>query len=208
MKNQEFFLKYKNYKIETKHLILRPLKLSDANDIYQAMQDKIFSKQIWVIPWPYKMSDATKFIKDAKKNLKKSTPTLIFGLWHKKDKKIIGVESLNNIHFRNKNCESGSWISRKYWGSGLMAEARLEIFKLAFKDLKLHKINSMVLIDNIRSQKHIAKFGFKQQGYFRDEVVIYGKFRNAYYYELLNKEFNYNKLKKKLLKAHESKTKG
>lgn len=204
MENKEFIKKYKNFKIETKHLILRPLKLSDANDIYQAMQDKVYSKYIWVIPWPYKMRDTTKFIKDARKNLKKSTPTLIFGLWHKKDKKIIGVESLNNIHFRNKNCESGSWLARKYWGSGLMTEARLEIFKLAFKNLKLHKIISMVIVENKRSQKHIEKFGFKRQGYFRDEVIICGKFRNAYYYELLNKEFNYNKLKKKLLKKNEN----
>jgi len=204
MENKEFIKKYKNFKIETKHLILRPLKLSDANDIYQAMQDKVYSKYIWVIPWPYKMRDTTKFIKDARKNLKKSTPTLIFGLWHKKDKKIIGVESLNNIQFRNKNCESGSWLARKYWGSGLMTEARLEIFKLAFKNLKLHKIISMVIVENKRSQKHIEKFGFKRQGYFRDEVIICGKFRNAYYYELLNKEFNYNKLKKKLLKKNEN----
>ncbi len=200
MKNKEFYNKYKNFKIETKNLILRPLKKSDVKDIYESMQDKVFSRYIWVIPYLYKMSDAEKFIKDAKKNLKKSTPTIIFGLWHKKDKKLIGVESLNNIHFRNKNCESGSWIDRKYWGTGLMAEARLEIYKLAFNELKLHKIISMIVVDNIRSQKHLAKFGFKNQGFFRDEVIIYDKFRSAYYYELLDKEFNYNKLKRKLLK--------
>jgi RimJ/RimL family protein N-acetyltransferase len=62
----------------------------------------------------------------------------------------------------------------------------------------------MVIVENKRSQKHIEKFGFKRQGYFRDEVIICGKFRNAYYYELLNKEFNYNKLKKKLLKKNEN----
>lgn len=207
MKNKDFYSRYKNFKIETKHLILRPLKKSDAKDIYECMQDKVYSKYIWVIPWPYKMSDAEKFIKDAKKNLKKSTPTLVYGLWHKKDKKLIGVESLNNIHFRNKNCESGSWIARKYWGSGLMAEARLEIFKLAFKDLKLHKIISLVIVENKRSQKHITKFGFKQQGLLRDEVIIYGKYKSGYYYELLDKEFNYNKLKKKLLKKNENQTK-
>ena len=200
MKNKDFYNKYKNFKIETKHLILRPLKKGDAMDIYNFMQDKVFSRYIWVIPWPYKMSDAERFIKDAKKNLKKSTPTLIFGLWHKKDKKIVGVESLNNIHFRNKNCESGSWIARKYWGTGLISEARLEIFKIAFNNLKLHKIISMVIVENKRSQKHIEKFGFRQQGFFRDEVIIYGKYKNAYYYELLDKEFNYNKIKKKLLK--------
>lgn len=207
MKNQEFINKYKTKILETENLILRPLKASDAKDIFECMQDKVYSRHICVIPWPYTMSDAERFIKDARKNLKKSTPTLVFGLWHKKDKKLIGTEALNKINFRHKNCESGSWLSKKYWGSGLMAEARLEVFKLAFNDLKMHKIFSRVLADNIRSQKHIAKFGFKQQGYYRDELIIDSKFKSAYYYELLDKEFNYNKLKKKLLKNNESKTK-
>ena len=203
MKSTEFAKKYKNIKLETEHLIIRPPQKKDVKDIYNALQDPVFSKNISTMPYPYKMSDAEKYVKLSRELLNRREPSIMLVLYNKKDKRVIGTETLNWIDLKNLNCESGSWIAKPYWGSGLMAEARLEVFKFAFNKLKLHKIYSNILIYNIRSQKHIEKFGFKKQGIQRDEKLIKNKYYSMYCYDILSSEFNYNKLKKKLLRKQQ-----
>lgn len=190
---------YNKIKLETKHLILRSLKKSDAVSITKYLQEKEISENT-LIPYPYSLEDGYSFVKKSKANKKKLLFNLDFGVYHKDLKEVIGVVSLMKIDLNNKNCESGSWIGKPFWGSRLIHEAKIEMYRFAFENLRLRKIYSKVFTYNPRSYKHLEKLGFVRQGLFRKHFCKKGKFIDEYYYEMLKEEFKYKDLKKKLLK--------
>lgn len=191
---------YNNIKIETKHLILRSLKKSDAKSITKYLQEKEISDNTMNIPHPYSLEDGYNFIKKSRAAKKKLLFSLDFGVYHKDLKEVIGVVSLMKIDLNNRHCESGSWIGKPFWGSGLIHEAKIEMYKFAFDKLKLNKIYSKVFSFNPRSFKHLEKLGFVRQGFYRKHIFRKGKFIDEYYYEMLKEEFKYKDLKEKLLK--------
>jgi len=197
MNQKEFYKIAKNIKIETKNLILRPLRKTDAPSITKYLQEKVFSKNMPEIPFPYFLKDAENHISKKEHNLTKKTPTLEIALFHKQKKEVIGAVSLLNINFENNSAESGSWIGKPFWGSGLIHEAKIEFYKFVFQKLKLIRIFAEIYDYNPRSFKHLEKLGFKRQGVFRKNSRINNKYVNDYYYEMLKEEFDYKNLKKK-----------
>ncbi|MDD4050062.1 MAG: GNAT family N-acetyltransferase [Candidatus ainarchaeum sp.] len=185
---------------ETDRLIIRLLKPSDASDIFENYKDKVYSKNIPNLPYPYTLKHANDFIKKNKSKInRKKDPGIEFAIFSKEENRVIGGASLNHIDFKNKKCESGSCLSKKYWGKKYIYEAKLEIYKYAFNVLKLNKIYSYVLSHNLRSKKHLEKLGFKEVGYFKKDYFHKNKFVDFYRLDLLKEKFKYNDLKKELL---------
>jgi ribosomal-protein-alanine N-acetyltransferase len=191
-------LDLKDITLETKNLILRSYKRKDAKFLVQNYNDKIYPKYIPNIPFPYTLDDAHKFIRSTKTNLNKKKPKLELAVFLKKENKVIGGVSLKDIDLINKKAESGSCIAKKYWGTKLIYEAKLELYKFAFKELKLRKIYSKTLSYNIRSRKHLEKLGFTNQGYFQKSLFFKNKYFDINYLELLKENFKYRELKKKI----------
>lgn len=187
----------KQTKLETKRLILRPLLKKDATSITKYLQNPIFPKTLFDITHPYTIKNALKYIQQVRQNKKRNHPTITYAIFSKDLEEVIGIISCGPI--KNKRCHTGSWIGKPLWHTGLMIEARLEILKWLFNDLNLNKVCCEIIEDNKRSQKHITKFGFKKQGVFQKNVKINNRWQDQYYYELLAEQFDYNKLKKKLL---------
>jgi len=198
--NKEAKINKEQIYFETKNLILRLFRSSDAKFLVENYADKIYSKNIPNFPYPYKLKDAKKFISKTKAKLvRKNDPSIEIAVYLKSEKRVIGSISLNHIDFKNKKCESGSCLSKKYWGKKYIYEAKLEIYKYAFKVLKLNKIYSYVLSYNPRSKKHLEKLGFNEVGYFKEDYFYKNKFIDIYRMDLLKSDFKYSYLKKKLL---------
>jgi len=185
---------------ETKNLILRPFKTSDAKFFVENYKDKIYSKNIPNFPYPYKLKNAKEFISKTKaKLIRKKDPSIEIAVYLKSEKRVIGSVGLTHIDFKNKKCESGSCISKPYWGKKYIYEAKLELYNYAFKVLKLNKVYSHVISYNLRSKKHLEKLGFSEVGYFKKDYFHKNKFIDMYRMDLLKKDFKYRNLHKKLL---------
>jgi RimJ/RimL family protein N-acetyltransferase len=197
--------KLKETEIETKHLILRPLKKGDEFALVKYLKDKEIYTNTAVIPYPYTLEDGKSYIKKSKNFKKDDLFTLDFALYHKDLKEVIGIVALIKVDLDNKNAESGSWIGKQFWGSGLIHEAKIEMYKFAFEKLKLVKIYSKVFDYNPRSFKHLEKLGFTRQGIFRKHFMKDKKLVDNYYYEMLKEEFNYKLLKEEINKKYFSK---
>jgi RimJ/RimL family protein N-acetyltransferase len=191
-------LNLKNIRLETKNLILRPYKKSDAKFLVENYNSKIFSKNIIGMPYPYLLKNAYQFIDYTENAFNRAKPIFELAVFFKKENRVIGGVALKDIDLINRNAESASCIAKNYWGTKLIYEAKLELYKFAFKDLKLIKIYSEVLVNNIRSELHLEKLGFTQQGYFQKNIFFNNKFIDVYYLELLKENFKYRKLKEKL----------
>lgn len=167
---------------------IRPLKSSDAPDIYENVKDKEIVTWTVSIPHPYPKDGALKFIRKARYNIKKER-SYAFGIVLKDTGTVIGVVELMAFDWKNKNAEIGYWLGRKYWGEGLMTEAVRLILKFSFGNLGLHRIYARLFEDNTGSVRILEKSGFKLEGRMREERYRYGKWHDALRYGILESEF-------------------
>ena len=80
----------------------------------------------------------------------------------------------------------GYWVDGRAGGRGLATAAVAETVRIAFRELGLHRIDASTLVDNVRSQRVLAKNGFQQYGLAPRYLKIDGDWRDHILYQLLD----------------------
>lgn len=91
-------------------------------------------------------------------------------------------------HFNNDNlsAESGIFLLDKCVGRGIGSEAYKLLIKYSFEVLKLHKVRARVLSFNDASIKLHLKSGYTQEAYFKDELILDGKYVDEVFFGIIN----------------------
>jgi len=170
---------------------LRTLKTTDTQSIYENINDRAIARYTSSIPYPYKLSDAKKFIAQTHKN---KTKKLRLGIEDSKTKKIIGVIGLESINYHgHRGAILGYWLGKKYWGQGIMTEAVNLILQHAFKKMNLKRIQASVMRPNQASMKVLEKCGFQHEGILRQKVFKNKKWLDIFIYGILKEEYKKEK---------------
>ena len=97
---------------------------------------------------------------------------LMFGLWHKADKKLVGVIGLHHIDHINQIAELGICIGDKaYWSNGIGTEAITALLGHAFGRLNLRSVRLIVIGNNPRGQRCYEKCGFTEIGRYPKHLI-------------------------------------
>ena len=155
--------------LETKRLILRRWKESDAESLYEYAKDPDVGP---IAGWP------------AHKNIDESLGVIknvfncpeAYAVCLKPDDKAIGAIELKlNGHTdmteREDECELGYWLGKPFWGKGIMPEAAGEMLRHAFEDLGMMKVWCGYYEGNAKSKRVQEKLGFKYQWTSEDVSV-------------------------------------
>ena len=153
--------------LETKRLLLRRWKDSDAEDLYKYACDPDVGP---IAGWPPHQSvdesrDVIKYVLSGKE---------AYAICLKKDGKAIGAIELKlnghtDLTDRDDECEMGYWLGKPFWGQGIMPEAVREMLRRAFEDLGMQKVWIGYYEGNTKSKRVQEKCGFKYQ--WRSENV-------------------------------------
>lgn len=179
-------------RLETKRLILRPPRINDWKDVVEGANDLEVSRNLLAVPHPYQKKDALKWIKHCIKRHKSKNPDdYTFFIELKSEHKIIGATGIHKIDKSQGIAKTGSWINRKYWRNGYILEAKVPILDFAFNKLKLRRIETAAIEENIASNNMSKKLGFKHEGTKRQAVIpkATGKIHDEQIYGLLKKEW-------------------
>ncbi|MBS4538444.1 GNAT family N-acetyltransferase [Clostridium sp. D2Q-11] len=102
----------------------------------------------------------------------------------------LGITSLTNIDFFNRNAEFIIDIGEKnYWGKGYATEVVTVMLDYTFKELNLHRIYLKVFSFNKRAIRLYEKFGFKHEGKMREALYREGKWHNIIIMGLLQSNY-------------------
>ncbi|MHA2130715.1 MAG: GNAT family N-acetyltransferase, partial [Promethearchaeota archaeon] len=113
-----------------------------------------------------------------------------FEIWHKIDKKPIGMIGLGHIDWVNGWANGYAQIGEKdYWNKNIATEATKLLIEYAFNELNLHKIHGGVAIENIGSWSVAEKLGFTLEGIERDEFYVDGKYIDNKTYCILKEDW-------------------
>ncbi|MCF8058662.1 MAG: GNAT family N-acetyltransferase [Bacteriovoracaceae bacterium] len=174
--------------IETKRLILRDLRESDAQDIFSYAQKPIISKYtLWE---PHQsLEDSIDYIKNyAGKYYQEGTPEP-FAIELKENKKMIGGVGCFWVSKKNKMMELAYVISDEYWGQGIMVEASQAIIDYCFKLYAIERMQCRCKEENTASSRVMEKLGMTYEGTLRSAINHRNRFWNMKYYSLLRRKW-------------------
>ncbi len=108
----------------------------------------------------------------------------------KESNKPIGVTSLINIDFKNRNAECIIDIGDKAsWGKGYGTESMKLLLDYSFLEMNLHRVSLRVFSFNNRAIKLYEKVGFQQEGISRESIFREGKWHDIIHMSILQEEY-------------------
>lgn len=143
--------------IETERLLLRPITMEDAGDIFEYSKNPhVGSNAGWK---PHgNIEETIEIMKMIFIN-----QDGIFGIILKSNKKLIGIVGvmLDPKRQNHKAYMLGYSLAEPYWGQGIMTEAVMETIKYGFSQMDLDLISAYCYPENERSKRILKKCGFK-----------------------------------------------
>ncbi len=144
--------------LETNRLILRPITMGDAQDIFEYARDPEVTK---LLEWgPSKSIDETKQITAEWISNYVQNRVAPWGIVDKKLNKVIGTIEARIAITSPTLAELGYCLSRNYWGKGIMVEAIKSVVQYLFVQRYINEVIAFVRTDNVQSQRLLEKIGF------------------------------------------------
>lgn len=173
--------------LNTRRLLLRQLKASDAADVFEYASDPEVTKHVRFVTHKT-IKDTHAFLLRAE-HARRKGETMVWAIVLKTTRKMIGTCGFVSLAHEHGRAELGYALNRNYWGQGYAAEAAAELVRHGFSMLKLNRIEAHVSPDHFPSQRVLEKCGFVPEGVLRQHEVIKGRWHDSKIYSILRQDF-------------------
>ncbi len=180
----------KNTTLTDGKILLRPYKMSDAADIYQAIRESIKEVGAW-LPFAhegYALKETKDWLKKQDKEWNKGD-AYDFGIFDAKDGSFIGGCGINAVSKMSRHANLGYWVRTSRIGQGIAPTATRLLAKWGFDVLKLNRIEVVVAVGNEKSLRAAAKAGAKREGVLRNRLILRDKAQDAVMHSLIPEDF-------------------
>ena len=126
-----------------------------------------------------------------RKSKEKPKEDYTFGIELKSERAVIGGIGIHHINRYQGTATIGYWLGQDYWRNGYGSEALEVVLNLAFKRLKLRRLEAGVFAGNPSSERLLEKYGFQREGIKRKAVrsKANGKIHDEMIYALLRQDY-------------------
>ncbi len=177
---------------KTKRLVLRPLEMTDYENWAQAYSCLKPAQNEWdETNWVDSELTKKKFKELLKLQNKQSQQdhNYDFGIFRKDDGVLVGTVRLMDVSRGIfQNAYLGYRIFNIYWGQGYAQEACKAAMSIAFKDLKLHRIEAGISPANKRSIKTAKAIGLRKESLSKRRLFVNKKWVDVLLYALTKEE--------------------
>jgi RimJ/RimL family protein N-acetyltransferase len=104
-------------------------------------------------------------------------------------RQLIGLMGMNLGRPKSASAEVWYKLHKDHWGNGYATEALNRLFRYAFEDLALHRIEAGCATGNIASIKVLEKVGMQREGHCRKILPVRGQWLDNYLYAILEENF-------------------
>ncbi len=177
---------FKNFpQLETKNLILRETKITDALDVFQVFADDEVTEYHDLET--FTCLEEVQSLIERRAERFKNQQGIRWGIARKEDNIIIG-----SCGYSIKNrfqVEIGYELARDHWRKGIMTEALKAIIKWGFHELNFKRIEAMVMVENTASIKLLGSLGFVEEGLLREYGFWKRQFHDLKVFSLLRRDY-------------------
>ena len=176
--------------IDTPRLQLRPIALSDVDDLYAHASDPEVAR---MMSWnAHADRDVTREYVERQLATRAAGTDLAWAIVQ--GGRAFGCIALVQIEWafrawRLDRAELGYWMGRPMWGQGYMTEAATAATRWAFETLGLHKVTIGCVDGNHASKRVIEKIGFRYLSTAEDDVWRDGRWWSHLHFEMTAAEW-------------------
>jgi len=178
--------------LENEKVLLIPFE-SKRN---RELKEIIFDDEIWKYMGMYVRNDQD-FEKYIESTLKQKADGICypFLIIDKATNKVAGSTRYGYLNHASQKCEIGwTWYGKAFQGTGLNKACKFELLNFGFEQIQFRRIQFSADLENLRSQKAIAKLGAVKEGVFRNNYVDSdGKSKDDVYFSIISEEWDKTK---------------
>ena len=172
--------------LETPRLILRPMRMRDARDIYAYSSDGQVAR--YVLWEPHRsLSETREYIRAIRRLYRAGLPSS-WAMELRETNRVIGSIGFMWYSPENHSAEIGYSLSRSFWNQGLATEALTRVIRSAFDDLHLHRLEAQYDVRNPASGRVMEKCGMQLEGVLRGRIFNKGEYVDAALCAILSKK--------------------
>lgn len=172
----------------TPRLKLRPVRMSDAQDLYEYSSDPEVARHVL---WDahHSIHQTRAYIRFLLRQYRNAAPST-FVIEMRDTGKVVGTIGFMWVQSENRSAEVGYSLSRAYWNHGIMTEALSAVLTFGFDTLRLNRIEAQHECDNPASGHVMAKCGMRREGTLRQRIYNKGRYADVDLYAILRSDFH------------------
>nr|KYP74997.1 putative N-acetyltransferase p20 [Cajanus cajan] len=171
--------------VDLTKISLRPISLDDLDDLMLWTTDEKVARYCTWEPYTSK-EDGINFIQNI------ASKSLWFRAICLNDRAIGCIDLClcsGKGRNRGKSAEIGYALGWRYWGKGIVTHVVKQVVKGAFREFPdLERLQGLVDVENVGSQRVLEKAGFQREGVLRKYVIIKGKSRDMVMFSVLSND--------------------
>lgn len=161
--------------LETEHLLLRGMRVSDTEDMYTYAHRPEVTRYLLWMPHPNR-----EHTKEYLTYVGQRYRTGDFYDWAMVDRvggHMIGTCGFTSFDFEADSGEIGYVQNPDYSGHGLCTEAVRRVIRFGFEELSLHRVEARFMQGNDASRRLMERVGMTFEGWARDAMKVKGEYR-------------------------------
>ncbi len=177
--------------IKSVNLILRKYEIGFAQLLFEAGTESRGGEFSRWMPWchaDYALAESASFIESGEENWRNETE-FNFAIFDAKTNEFLGGVGLNQPNEEHKFYNLGYWIRVSKQNKGTASAAARLLAKTAFEDLPLNRLEILVAVENVASQKAAEKSGARREGILRKRLVISDRLHDAVLFSFTREDF-------------------
>ncbi|MBD2518437.1 GNAT family N-acetyltransferase [Nostoc sp. FACHB-973] len=175
-------------KLETNRLLMREFVESDSQAVFAYQSNPLY---LLYSHWTHRTeNDVCEFIQMFITQQKEQPRTKFqLAVVLKEENRLIGNCGIRINDSKLGEANIGYELNPEYWRQGYATEAAQAILKFGFEELKMHRIWSWCIAENIASFKVLEKIGMRREGHMQEKELIKGKWYDSFIYAILETEW-------------------
>lgn len=171
----------------TSRLILRPVRMTDAQDLYDYSRDPEVARHVL---WDAHSSihQTRAYIRYLIRQYRSGQPGS-FVIELARERRAIGTIGFMWIQQEYRSAEVGYSLGQAYWNQGIMSEALGAVIAFGFDKLHLNRIEAQHESDNPASGRVMLHAGMRYEGRLRQRIYNKGRYVDVDLYAILREEY-------------------
>ncbi len=172
-------------------ITLKAYEIAFASLLFEAAIESRGGEFSRWMPWchaDYAIAESESFIESVEENRQTETQ-FGFAIFDAKTDEFLGGIGLNQPNDQHKFYNLGYWIRTSKQNQGTASAATRLLAKAAFEDLPINRLELLVAVENLPSQKTAEKAGAVREGVLRKRLVIGGEIHDAVIFSFVREDF-------------------
>lgn len=169
-------------------IYLSSIDLGDKAALLEHLRTRDVYETTLNIPHPYAAADADWWLNKRIEHTRQYGIEVTFAI-RDAEGQLIGVVGADNCEPGAHQAEIGYWLTKAYWGRGIMTDVVRGFVTYAFAEFQVVRLTAHVFAFNIASARVLEKNGFKLEGLLRQHYRKDGKLLDARVYGLLRDDY-------------------